>query len=118
MKEKLGHSRRKTGHKFGIFSYHPTSSLAVISLEDDMCGYFQDYQQLSALVILFAPRGTLSRIAGWCRKQKNTDNLFDYQCFSKEKFVLQVELEGVEPSSKQLTEKLSTCLSGDWFSCW
>ncbi len=29
-----------------------------------------------------------------------------------------VELEGVEPSSKQLTEKLSTCLSGDWFSCW
>ena len=54
--------------------------------------------------------------SGRLHKAENTDNLFDYQCFSMEKFIFQVELEGVEPSSKQLTEKLSTCLSGDWFS--
>ena len=29
-----------------------------------------------------------------------------------------VELEGVEPSSKQLTDVLSTCLSGGWLSGW
>ena len=28
-----------------------------------------------------------------------------------------VELEGVEPSSKQGTNLLSTCLSSLWFSC-
>ena len=28
-----------------------------------------------------------------------------------------VELEGVEPSSKQGTKMLSTCLAGYWFSC-
>ena len=48
--------------------------------------------------------------SGRLHKAENTDNLFDYQCFSKKKFVLQVELEGVEPSSKQVTDVLSTCL--------
>ena len=60
-------------------------------------------------------RGSENRIL---HKAENTDNLFDYQCFSVEKFVFRVELEGVEPSSKQLTEQLSTCLSVDWFSSW
>ena len=31
---------------------------------------------------------------------------------------MEVELEGVEPSSKQLTDVLSTCLSGGWLSGW
>jgi len=48
--------------------------------------------------------------------EKDTDNLFDYQCFRREKFVLQVELGGVEPPSKQVTNTLSTCLFFDWFS--
>ena len=43
-------------------------------------------------------------------KAENADNLFDYQCFRWRKFILQVELEGVEPSSKQVTDVLSTCL--------
>ncbi len=52
----------------------------------------------------------------WFIKQKDTDNLFDYQCFRWEKFVLRVELGGVEPPSKQVTNTLSTCLFFDWFS--
>lgn len=46
--------------------------------------------------------------------EKDTDNLFDYQCLSKEKFVLQVEPGGVEPPSKQVTNLLSTRL---FFGC-
>ena len=54
--------------------------------------------------------------SGRLHKAENTDNLFDYQCFLVEKFVLQVELGGVEPPSKQVTDVLSTCLSRGWFS--
>ena len=86
MKEKTGHSRRKTGHRFGTFPHHPTSSLSDTSLENGVCGYLQDYQHLSASVILIATRGTIAQKAG---------------------------LEGVEPSSKQVTDVLSTCLSSD-----
>ena len=70
MKEKLGLSRRKSGLRFGTPPHHPSPSLAEISLDKDGCGYFQDYQHFSALGNLIATRGTLSRRAGWCRKQK------------------------------------------------
>ena len=81
MKEKLGLSRRKSGLRFGTPPHHPSPSLADISLEKDGCGYFQDYQHLSALGNLIAPRGPIVRRASRCKKEKNTDNLFDYQCF-------------------------------------
>ena len=55
MKEKLGLSRRKSGLRFGTPPHHPSPSLADISLEKDDCGYLQDYQHLSAPVILIAP---------------------------------------------------------------
>ena len=82
MKEKTGHSWRKTGHRFGTFPHHPTPSLSDTSLEDEVCGYLQDYQHLSAPVILIATRGTIAQKAWWCKKEKDTDNLFDYQCLS------------------------------------
>ncbi len=42
-------------------------------------------------------------------------NLCKYLIY-KGLFLLVVELEGVEPSSKQETDKLSTCLFDYWFS--
>ena len=70
MKEKLGLSRRKSGLRFGTPPHHPSPSLADISLEKDGCGYFQDYQHLSALGNLIAPRGPIVRRASRCKKRK------------------------------------------------
>ena len=70
MKEKLGLSRRKSGLRFGTPPHHPSPSLADISLEKDGFGYLQDYQQLSALIVLFAPRGPIVRRANRCKKRK------------------------------------------------
>ena len=47
-----------------------------------VCGYISDYHHLSAPVIRIATRGTIAQKAGWCKKEKDTDNLFDYQCLS------------------------------------
>ena len=70
MKEKLGLSRRKSGLRFGTPPHHPSPSLADISLEKDGRGYFQDYQHLSALGNLIAPRGPIVRRANRCKKRK------------------------------------------------
>ncbi len=43
-------------------------------------------------------------------------NVMDYE-HKSHGICFYVELEGVEPSSKQGTNLLSTCLSSLWFSC-
>ena len=70
MKEKLGLSQRKSGLRFGTPPHHPSPSLADISLEKDGRGYFQDYQHLSALGNLIAPRGPIVQRASRCKKRK------------------------------------------------
>ena len=70
MKEKLGLSQRKSGLRFGTPPHHPSPSLAHISLEKDGCGYLQEYQHLSALIVLIATRGPIVQRASRSKKRK------------------------------------------------
>ena len=101
MKEKLGLSRRKSGLRFGTSPHHPSPSLANISLGKEVCGYLQDYQHLSALIVLIATRGPTDRRASRCKKRKTlTISVIISVFFSKSGsgFPLKVELEEATPS--------------------
>ena len=82
----------------------------------DICKIVSKFLQALGSLSSWCNLRNQSSESGSLHKAENTDNLFDYQCFSKEKFVLRVELGGVEPPSKQVTNTLSTCLFFDWFS--
>ena len=116
MKRKIGLSWEKTGLRFWTFSHHPSRHLS---------------GGMDVWIIVILSTHSYIRHPG-CNPWDHSPESYtvqkrkrhrQYFWLSESFFVFrgdftpsQVELEGVEPSSKQVTDVLSTCLFRDWFS--